>query len=165
MDEFFQVRLRQETSLLIPLANTVEVVILDRQKICPIPGVAPNLLGVVNQRGQLLWILDLSELLGMAQTSTRLPLLEKLSVLVLTAEPLKHLGLTDELPQQVGCVVQRLQGIVSIDSQITFTPVPSEFEQRISSFLLGMAEIENSKIAVLNVREILAVLRIEGKRD
>lgn len=160
MDEFFQVRLRQETSLLIPLANTVEVVVLDRQKICPIPGVAPNLLGVVNQRGQLLWILDLSELLGMAQTLTRLPLLEKLSVLVLTAEPLKRLGLTDELPQQVGCVVQRLQGIVSIDPQTRFTPVKSEFEQRVDSFLLGMAEIENSKIAVLNVREVLAVLRI-----
>jgi chemotaxis signal transduction protein len=159
VDEFFQVRLQQETSLLVPLANTVEVIVINRQEICQIPGVLPNLFGTIARRGQLLWILDLSELLGLTPTkSTRAQSSEKLFILVLTTESVKLFSFRDELPSQIGCVVQKLQGIISIETP-TYAPVTSQFQERVHSFLLGMTEIADSQIAVLDVQKLLAFLR------
>jgi twitching motility protein PilI len=157
VDEFFQIQLHRDTSLLIPLANTIEILACYRQEICPIPGVAPNLLGVVNQRGKLLWILALSELLGLTQREDRFNFPEKLFVLTLTAESKRASSEVDEQQSQVGCVVEKLQGIVSINTPRV--PVSDRFDDHAKPFLLGMTNLENSQVAILDVQKLLISLR------
>jgi chemotaxis signal transduction protein len=157
VDEFFQVQLPRNTSLLVPLANTIEILACYRQEICPIPGVALNLLGVVNRRGKLLWILALSELLGLTHKANRFDLPEKLFVLTLTAESKRINSELDEQQSQVGCVVEKLQGIVSVEPSLV--PVNDRFDERAKPFLLGMTKLENSQVAILDVQKLLIALR------
>lgn len=63
--DYFYVQLRRSVRVAVPLAQTAEVAMLSQTQVCPIPGVASALLGVVSQRGKLLWVLELSDLLGL----------------------------------------------------------------------------------------------------
>ncbi len=64
--DYFYGQLRQSKNILFPLESTEEVISLTYGEICPVPGVSFALLGVVNQRGKLLWVLDLSDLFQIA---------------------------------------------------------------------------------------------------
>jgi twitching motility protein PilI len=152
--DYFHLQLRQEVSLLIPMTNTVEVISQTRGEICPLPGVSPNLLGVVNQRGRLLWVLELSDLLGLEQKEIRSRSQDKLTILIITSNSSTTSALDEERPK-VGCVVSRLQGIVSLDSE-SFEPLPNEFQIKSRAFLEGVTAINNSPAAVLNVPALLA---------
>lgn len=61
--DYFIVELNNDQKIAIPLDKVQEVMSINHNDICPIPGVKEPLLGVVSQRGNLLWLLDLSRLL------------------------------------------------------------------------------------------------------
>ncbi|QIZ71704.1 chemotaxis protein CheW [Oxynema aestuarii] len=62
--EYVEIRLSTQVRLGIPQDCLVEMTTLNRQQICPIPGVLPSLFGVVKQSGKLLWVLDLAQFLS-----------------------------------------------------------------------------------------------------
>ncbi|BAQ59684.1 hypothetical protein GM3708_89 [Geminocystis sp. NIES-3708] len=61
--DYFIVELNNDQKIAIPLDKVQEVMSISYNDICPIPGVKESLLGIVSQRGNLLWLLDLSRLL------------------------------------------------------------------------------------------------------
>jgi twitching motility protein PilI len=160
-EEYFCIQLRQSTQLVLPLKRVAEVISLTWGDICPIPGVPSALLGVVNQRGQLLWVLELgdllSDLLGLVPSPISYKKWDSLKLVVLT--PHSSEGMWEVSTPQLGCVVAELKGIVNIDSS-TFKPIPSSFSPTFSSFFLGMTQVERSPMALLNVSAIFSALRI-----
>jgi chemotaxis signal transduction protein len=61
--DYFKIRVSGEVRVALPL-NTIDAALqIDRQLICPIPGVIPSLLGVINRQGVLTWVLDTSQFL------------------------------------------------------------------------------------------------------
>lgn len=145
VNEYFRVCLESELSILVPITYVVEVIASNRRDVCPIPGVVPALLGVINYRGQLLWILKLSDFLA----STHLPLslllswsnlqdfadsesdlhwiVEKLHqpnertclseklTLLIVSANPTKIDTFDEINPKVACLVSQLQGIVTLD--------------------------------------------------
>ncbi|ANV84950.1 hypothetical protein AWQ21_11545 [Picosynechococcus sp. PCC 7003] len=110
--DFFRVQLYPaganslaQTRLLIPLDNMLEVMTLPRQAICPVPGVAPGVLGVTNQRGQLIWVVDRRSPKGLGTSAARPNPQEKLTVVLLSQGD----------GGQVGFVVSQLEGIAPFD--------------------------------------------------
>lgn len=156
MTEYFYVTLRQSVKVALPVENSTEVISLTRGEICPIPGVTPELLGVVNQRGRLLWVLDLSDLLRLAPPPVGLRPQDRLTLVVMNAKSANSLDINKPAPQ-FGCVVSNLKAIVPLN-KAEFKPVPAKLPANIRSFLLGVAEIEQSRIAVLNVNTIFSSL-------
>jgi len=61
--DYFIVELSQQQKIAIPLNEVKEVMSINYIDICPIPGVKNSLLGIISQKGSLLWLLDLSQLL------------------------------------------------------------------------------------------------------
>lgn len=61
--DYFIVELHNDKQIAIPLDQVQEVMSINYIDICPIPGVKDSLLGVINQKGNLLWLVDLSRLL------------------------------------------------------------------------------------------------------
>lgn len=61
--DYFIVELHNDKQIAIPLDQVQEVMSINYINICPIPGVKDSLLGVINQKGNLLWLVDLSRLL------------------------------------------------------------------------------------------------------
>lgn len=148
LKEYFYIQL-STWGLLIPLEHTAGVLTLNKAQICPIPGIPPAILGVVNQRGKLLWVLELSDLLGLDQEAKIIPSYN-LTLVVLTASE----NTTDERSRQVGCVVSVPKEIVVLDS-LQFQPVPASLNH---SFLSGVVEIEKSLVYVLNVNAVFTAL-------
>lgn len=115
INDYFCGQLRQSLKVLFLLENTQEVISVKYGEISPVPGVSSALLGVVNQRGKLLWVLDLSDLLQIPLDQTNRRASDTLTLLLLSNS--KTSG------QQVGCVVSALEGIISLDIAVqSLTP-------------------------------------------
>ena len=153
MTEYFYIQLQQSTGLLLPLDNINGVVTLNQEQICQIPGLLPALLGVTNQRGRLLWVLSLSDFLEIKQLRRNLSQ-HNMTLIVLT--PTAN-STREQAERQLGCVVSLLNGIVSLNPK-QFKPVPEEFPTVLGSFSSGVAEIEQSLVAVLNVNAVFTAL-------
>lgn len=151
MSEYFYIQLGRSQNLLLPLENTAGVVTLALEQICPIPGVAPALWGVANQQGKLLWVLELSALLGL-QPRNWVKSKYNLTLVVLTSRSVS--STTEPAERQIGCVVSELKGIVAL-SQQQLQPLTAS---SLNPYLCAMAEIEQTRVAVLDVGAVFATL-------
>lgn len=146
MTDYFQVKLSSGIAAAIALAHASETLALERAQICPIPGANPHLMGIADWRGRLLWVLDLSSLLGLPKLSRRSS--DRLTLLAIAREkPVK---------QQLACAVERIEAIVSLES---LAPVPRELKPRVRSLLSGIGAIGSGPVAVLDVTAIFAALQ------
>ncbi len=143
VNDYFCGQLRQSVNVLFPLESTEEVISLASEEVCPVPGVDSALLGVVNQRGKLLWVLELSDLLQIAPEQKTKKSQDNLTLLVLKGNS----------GQQVGCVVSALKGIITLD--LARQSLNSNLSQAWN--FLGMKSIvfEDEKYAVVDVQAIL----------
>jgi twitching motility protein PilI len=140
--DYFQVEVEQSKQLAIPLEQTAEVFSVQRKEICPIPGVHPSLLGVINKRGQLLWILDFSSLLSISSSTKVLNQDEKLTTIILKNKE-----------KQIGCVVKKLQGIIEIGSQ-EFSKVSWQ-----KQYFIAETFVNSSPLSILDVTAVFANLQ------
>ncbi len=58
VEEYFAVQLSHNLLVALPLTTVETVTRFQPNKVCPLPGVAPFWLGIINQQGSLLWVLD-----------------------------------------------------------------------------------------------------------
>lgn len=159
--DYFHIQVRQSVQLALPLENVMEVMTINWEKICPIPGVATALLGVTNQRGQLLWVLDLgdllSELLGLAPSPIRYRVGERLKLLTITLNPIEEVP--NKGTRKLACVVSGLKGAISLDIN-DIKPIPPNLVSSFGSFLSGVAVIGKLPVALLNVPAIFTAVHI-----
>ncbi len=129
-------------SIIIPLLKVGEVLQIARGEICPIPGVSSELLGVINQRGRLLWILNLTELLHLHDPSTMIKPQQKLTIVVLTSGT-----------KSIGCVVSKLQGTVILDNN-NLQPIKDKY-----SYIIAKTKLTTkSSLFLLNIDAIFKAL-------
>jgi chemotaxis signal transduction protein len=109
---FIQIELALGSALL-PTQVMIEVISLALTDLVPIPDTPSTVMGVYNWRGDVLWVLDLSALLGQAQLAQQM----EQPTLIVVRQGLENLGLV--VPQlgqmlwleaeQMELVVQQLQ--------------------------------------------------------
>ncbi len=158
LNDYFFVQLRQSVKLVLPLSSIQEVISLNYGEVCPIPGVCPAMLGVVNQRGKLLWVLDLGDLLKIPSSEKNLRPQSDLKLLVLNDRLNPNAPATE---RQVGCVVSTLKGVVSLDSTEFQAPANAQISTVLKSFSLAIASIEQEAVAALDINAILNNIQTE----
>lgn len=156
LKDYFYVELRQAVKLAIPLESTTEVISVFRREICPIPGVAPALLGAINQRGRLLWVLDLSQLFNLRDLSKRSRPQDSLTLMITRANG--TFSGEGKAQPQIACVVSALKGIVPLKDS-DFKPISTEISELMRSFVSGITEIERASVGILNINAVLATLQ------
>ncbi|MDX2271405.1 MAG: chemotaxis protein CheW [Cyanobacteriota bacterium] len=133
--EYFGVRVAGLVRLALPLTDVQSVLRIGSQEICPIPGIPAHVLGVINQRGALVWVLDLSQFLELAQRPT--PSGSSFLAVVLqmrgqaASEEHHHL-------YRVACLVSELEGIHRLDEQ-RFDPLPQELRPAWREIFRGLS--------------------------
>lgn len=137
-NDYFCGQLSQSVKVLFPLESTEEVLSLTYGEICPVPGVSSALLGVVNQRGKLLWVLELSDLLQIAPDPKSRRSQDNLTLLLLT-----------DNKQQVACVVSALKGIIPLD--LTLQSLSSNSSSIWESLKISNVLFDDEKYAVIDV--------------
>lgn len=160
LNDYFFVQLRQSVKVALPLSITKEVISLTYGEICPVPGVSPNLLGVVNQRGKLLWVLDLGDLLKIPPLPHTIRPQDSLTLLVLSDRSNLN-GQTSD--RQVGCVVSTLKGVVALDS--AEFQLPTNISTPLHFLSSAIAVIEQEKVAVIDIAAILNNIKTEISRN
>ncbi|MEB3212643.1 MAG: chemotaxis protein CheW [Leptolyngbyaceae bacterium] len=151
--EYFHVQLRQEVHVAIPVKSTVEVSGHSFEHICPVPGVDPVLLGVVNWRGHLLWNVDLSDFLGVkADIADSLPLVSTRASIVI-ADGRSH--------RRLCCWVNRLVGMMTL-TEHQIKPVPKKFPASVIPYSAGWIKSE-IPLLVLDPIAVLDSARWHGE--
>lgn len=154
--DYFHIQLPQAVEVLVSLKNAAEVTTLTRREICPIPGVGSEFLGVLNHRGRLLWVLDLSAVLGLAPQTTRFRAQDKLTLIVIAAGATNPT--TGQAGHQLGCVISALKGIVSLGDMLPNQP-PTQVSPIHTAFVSGATEINNSTVALLDAHAVFAAFQ------
>ena len=154
--DYFHIQLPQAVEVLVPLENAAEVTTLTRKDICPIPGVAPQLMGVLNHRGRLLWVLDLSAVLGLDAGTARVRAQDKLTLLVMAAGATNPT--TGQAEYQLGCVIAALKGIVSLEAhQVSGLVAP--VANILPAFVSGGTEVNGASVAILNANAVFTAFQ------
>ncbi|MEB3228179.1 MAG: CheW domain-containing protein [Synechocystis sp.] len=134
--DYFWLDLGVDIALAIPLEKTREVLAFRLPSLCAIPGVRPELLGVSNQRGNLLWVIDLPRLLMPSQGRYANPQpLRKTKAVVLAGDDI-----------QAAAIAKDFKGILSFDAtELTPTDRP---------FLSAQAPHSEGTIGILDVDQV-----------
>ena len=128
----------------IPLAQIEMVERLSLSLICLIPHMPPAFRGVRQQRGSLIWVIDLGVLLGLPVVKGQFS--QSQPALMLTSGS-----------HRVTCLVSHLQGIVAQGSRV-LRPVPQlVLSQR--RLIQGILPDPQNPLAILNLEALWATLK------
>lgn len=154
-EPFLQFYLEPDTTALLPLQQSAEVISISRKEIVPIFFMPAWVTGVYNLRGEILWVIDLGHLLGLTPCYQQISGGSSLTTIVLNGTP----GCATPAKvrnSMLGCLVSQLEAIEYCDSRqiqsspLTGTPLP---------FVQGYwSKSEHEKLAILDIAAIMAAM-------
>ena len=143
--KFLRFPLGHETIGLLSLDRLVEVIKIRSPEILPIPEVPEYLLGILNSRGEAVWIVDLLYLMGSPHLSQRELVPEVSLAILVQAEE-----------QAIGLLVEQVSSI-EVYSPQNLQPFPAQtLPPRLLSFFEGyFVDSGGNTLALLNVDTII----------
>ncbi|HLP88992.1 MAG TPA: chemotaxis protein CheW [Nostocaceae cyanobacterium] len=144
--KFLSFHLGVKDIAVISLDQIIEVLQVPLTEICGVPQMPNCVLGIYNWRGEMLWLIDLEEMLGYPSPTSNSSFLSKMMAVVLEHEG-KYLGL----------LVRQLIDIEWLDLQEMKAPPAGLFYPQMSPFLLGYF-MHNDEQMLFNL-DALAILQ------
>lgn len=144
---YLRVSLFDSASVLLPLTQVQEVIALPSHRLSALPNLPAPVLGLMNRRSQVLWLVDLVYLLGIGRL--------ELDGLTHNVVVLKVGSLS------VGFAVKAIEGMVSIGPD-ALVPVPPQVPPSALPYLKSCARLtshENSSATLLMVLNPDALLQ------
>lgn len=125
-EKFLRFNLGTNDTAVISLKNITEVLQVSLSEICAVPQLPNSVLGIYNWRGEMLWLVDLEEMLGYTALLKHSNNLSKMMAIIL-----EHDG------QYMGLLVRQLMDIEWLDMTEIKEPYSELFSASISPFLQG----------------------------
>ena len=123
--KFLSFNLGTKDTAVISLDHITEVLQVSLAEICGVPQMPSCVLGIYNWRGEMLWLVDLQDMLGYAPLSQGVNLLSKMMAVVLENEG-KYLG-----------ILVRLMDIEWLDTNQIKLPNSELFSREMPDLLQG----------------------------
>ncbi len=139
-DLFLRFQLDSQTSAVVPMQETQEAIVLPAERVSIVPNLPAPVLGLFNRRSNLLWLVDLPQILGL--------------------EPIdRHVHSYDIALLKVGqtplaVAVKSIQGVVRFDRENIESPIGS-FNPAFTPYLSGWILQEKELILVLDPAAII----------
>ena len=135
-EQFLRFRLEPHTPALLPIRQLTEVLTIPFGQIMAIPHMPPWVMGVYNWRGEILWMLDLAQVLGLTPWYQQTMSGSTFSAIAL------HTDLTTPHNEQIGhqslgLVVRRVEDIEWCDPEMIQSPPGIAAENGLTPFLRG----------------------------
>lgn len=131
---FLRFHLGEEDSALLSVNTVKEVLSISEEKMLPVPDMATSVLGIHNWRGEMLWVIDLNELLGFSPLWEIEDITANMNIVVLQVD---H--------QEIGIAVRQVETIEQHDWQ-KLQPPEGLFPPQILSYAKGYLTEANSII-------------------
>ncbi|MEG3437971.1 chemotaxis protein CheW [Pannus brasiliensis CCIBt3594] len=132
-EQYLRFYLHPDTTAMLPVARLTEVLTIPVGQIVPIPHLPSWVMGVYNWRGEILWMVDLGELLGLAPWYQKAMNATNHRAIVLHSETS---GKRDR-GQAIGLLVDRVEDIEYCDTERIQSPPASMVTMNLAPYLRG----------------------------
>lgn len=133
--------------VLLPSHQALEVITVPISNITPVPNLSPVVLGLINHRSQVLWVIDLALLIGLP---TAYADSQECSLVILQANG-----------TLLALWVQEIDGILDISPQ-QIEAAPDYFPPRLMPFLQGCFWHNDALQIVLNAEAVLQAPELQA---
>lgn len=158
LEQFLELQLVTDTTVMLPVAQLTEVLNIPLGKIVPIPQMPTWVMGVHNWRGEILWMVDLGSLVGLTpwhQQRLTLPV-HRAVVLQSTSH---SSPVTQGNRQTLGLVISQVKEMTWCDPEQIQSPPGSAITPRLAPFLRGYwLNPQGEMIIVLEGEAIMAAM-------
>ncbi|PLZ91915.1 chemotaxis protein CheW [Fischerella muscicola CCMEE 5323] len=157
-DQFLRLHLVQDMTALLPIQQVAEALTIPMGTIVPIPHMPPWVMGVYNWRGEVLWMVDLGHLCGLAPWYEQITSSSVYEAVVLQVadDPSTQ---TQSKNQTLGLVVDRVEDIEWCDWQAIQCPPNFTLNPKLKQILRGYWWKSNDvMLAVLDGSAILRAM-------
>jgi positive phototaxis protein PixI len=135
-----RLRLDAQTPVAIAMAAAQAVVTIPTQRITPLPNMPKHVLGLINRRSKVLWVIDLSRMLGFAPLNLRRP---ELNMVFLEVDQ-----------QQLAFAVPHIEGVMRFMPEEVISPL-GNFSAALVPYLQGWLPHNKNILLVLSARSLV----------
>jgi positive phototaxis protein PixI len=159
-EQFLRFYLEPDAAALLPVSQLLEVLKLPMGQIVPIPHMPSWLMGVYNWRGEILWMVDLAELVGLTpcdrqQTSD----ISTYTAVVLQANLSDRLSVPTAETQTIGLVIERVDDMQWCNADTIQPPPFSAVATPFAPFVRGYQLSGDSEMTpILSIKAIAAAV-------
>ncbi|MBV9386879.1 MAG: purine-binding chemotaxis protein CheW [Chroococcidiopsidaceae cyanobacterium CP_BM_ER_R8_30] len=160
---FLRFRLVPDTSVLLPVQQITEVITIATHEIVPIPNLPAWVMGVHNWRGEVLWMVDLGQLIGLDplyQHATNHSSYTAIAISETQLMPNRQAVASQTANRKLlGLVVNQVEDMEWLNLDAIQSPPPASVTPELVPFLRGLWLKSNGEIlTVLDSRSILAAM-------
>jgi positive phototaxis protein PixI len=146
-DSYLKFQLNQETAAVLSLKHTQEAIVVPIDGITSMPNMPSCILGLMNWRSKIIWVVDLPRMLNLESLDNRF---RQYNVVVIRTESML-----------MGLVVQEIKGTIRFLSEEIRSPL-GQVASSLVPYLRGCIEQQQETLLVLDAQAIVdsSVLRI-----
>jgi twitching motility protein PilI len=140
-ETYLKFQLTHKTPAVLAMSQAQEVIVLSPARLTPMPNMPPHVLGLMNRRSRVLWVIDLALMLGLS--STPVPI-HQYNIIILRNQSFS-----------LGAVVQSVASVVRLTAN-TISPPPGQISSNLLPYLRGCSLLEKELLLVLDGEGIIA---------
>lgn len=152
-EQFLKFYLHPDTKLMLPIGQITEVLKIKFGSIVPLPQMPSWVMGVYNWRGDILWMVDLADLVGL-QPWYRHSSPARHTAVVLSP----HRERPDRRNVHLGLVVSRIEDLVTCEVGTVRSASDLRINARLGSFLKGYWLESGEAILILDGKAIATAM-------
>lgn len=137
-DAYLKLQLERQTLAVVPLQYAQEAIVVPSRRITPMANMPACVIGLLNQRSKILWVVDLPQMLGLQPTERKL---QNYNVAIIKV---------GQLP--LALVVAQIKGVIRFSIDAIQSPI-GKTSEGLTPYLRGLA---------MQDKEILLVLEPEA---
>jgi twitching motility protein PilI len=132
---YLKIQVDRKIGAIIPMNDIQEVLLVPVKRITPIPNMASCVMGLLHQRGRVLWTLDLAQMLEMNMLDTNL---QQYHILILKIDN-----------TCLGLVVYEIKGIIRLTEDLIKSPLNDTIAS-VSPYVQGSFLQKQEILLILN---------------
>ncbi len=137
-DSYLSFYLNRQTPALLLMEYAQEVIIVPQARLSPMPNMPKCVLGLLNRRSRVFWVVNLAQLLNLPITE---PIAQQYQLVII------HVGRV-----KLGLVVQSVKGVTHFPRQSR--QAPTELFTSLAPYVSGCISQENEILIVLDAEKV-----------
>ncbi|MBN3874249.1 chemotaxis protein CheW [Nostoc sp. JL33] len=139
-DGYLKFQLNQQTTAVLSMRHTQEAIIVPVESITSMPNMPPSILGLMNWRSRIIWVVDLPRMLNLESLDYRL---RQYNAIVIQVESLV-----------LGLVVQEIKGTTKFIADAIHSPI-GQVASSLVPYLSGCVVQQEEILLVLDAEAIV----------
>jgi positive phototaxis protein PixI len=139
-DPYLKLQLTPQRAAVLPMEQAQEAIAIPASRVTPMPNMPECVLGLLNQKSRVIWVIDLAQLLGL-QTKVLTMQQYNIAIVRIGKKPL-------------GLVVPEIKGIVRFVNETMISPI-GEVEPGLTPYLRGCFSEDQEMLWALDPEAII----------